>query len=263
MKKLFAIFTAAAISVSAFAQDNQIFNHLAVGPTIGFDGLGVEVVTTLTPIVQIHAGYSMLIPPSVTIPGSSLSMIPETVNINGDVRQLRSEVSATAKFNFGAPKLLFDIFPGKNTPFHFTVGAYFANPALLGVDVNMSKVLRQDEYASYYIELQENNINSRISSDKNGIIRADVVGNVVRPYVGIGFGRAINPSRRVGVTFDMGVVYWGSGKLQSYDYTLNDAGRPVVITSEMLNKQDQGIIDTVSSIPVLPVMKLNVIIRIF
>lgn len=265
MKKIIAVLVALSVSaMSVFAQeDKQIFNHLAIGPTIGFDGLGVEVATTLTPFVQIRAGYSIAVPPFVTIQGKSISAIPETIDVNGVQRPLRDVTSAKLRFNFGGPKVLFDIYPGKNTVFHFTVGAYFCDPQFVGVDVDLSKTLQKDEYASYYIQLKEGDLNSRISSDKNGFIHAALAANVVRPYFGLGFGRQVRPDSRVSVSFDLGVVYTGKLQVVSYDYTLKEEGRPVVITSEMIDKRDNEIIDMVSGIPVLPVMKLNVMIRIF
>lgn len=266
MKKIFAVFVAIAVSaMSVFAQeqDKQIFNHLAVGPTIGFDGLGIEIATTLTPFVQIRAGYSITIPPALTIQGKTISALPETIEISDEQRPLRDVASIKGRFNFGAPKVLFDIYPGRNTGFHFTLGAYFCQPQLIGLDVDLSKTLKKDEYASYYIQLQEGNLDSRISSDKDGFIHAAIVSNVVRPYFGLGFGRQIRPDSRVSVSFDMGVVYTGGLKVTSYDYTLKDEGRPVYITSEMIDNQDGGAINILSNVPVLPLMKLNIMIRIF
>lgn len=267
MKKIIAVLVALSVSaMSVFAQeDKQIFNHLAIGPTIGFDGLGVEVATTLTPFVQIRAGYSIAIPPFVTIQGKSISAIPETIDINGVQRPLRDVTSAKLRFNFGGPKVLFDIYPGRNTVFHFTVGAYFCDRQFVGVDVDLSKTLQPDEYATYAYAFEANNPHSRISSDSNGFMHAAVVANVVRPYVGIGFGRQVRPDSRVSVSFDLGVVYTGKLKTVVYDYTYGSSGtvNENVITSAMIEKKDNEIIDMVSGIPVLPVMKLNVMIRIF
>lgn len=265
MKKTFAIL-ASLLTVSAFSlraqEDRQIFNHLAAAPTIGFDGLGAEVATTLTPYVQIHAGWSIMLP-YIPVKGSDIKSLPETIEINGNSRQFRDAVSAVGSLNFGGSKLLFDIFPGRNTSFHFTVGAYFCDPRLIAVDIDASKVLKQDEYASYYIQLNENDPSTRISSDKNGHIKADVKYNVVRPYFGIGFGRAIRPNKRVSTTVDLGIVYSGNPKIQSYDYTLSEEGKPVVFTSAMLENKDKGIIDGFSKVPILPVVKVNIFIRIF
>lgn len=265
MKKTFAIL-ASLLAISVFSvraqEDKQIFNHLAVAPTIGFDGIGVEAITTLTPYVQVHAGLAMMLP-YIPVNGSSITAIPETIDINGDKRQFRNNISAVGSLNSISGNLLFDIFPGRNTSFHFTVGLYFADPKLFAVDVDASKVLKPEEYASYYIQLNENDPKTRISSDPQGHIKADLSYNVVRPYFGIGFGRGIRSDKRVSTTVDLGVVYAGNPKVQSYDYTLSAEGKPVVFTSAMLQNKDNGIIDTFCKIPVLPVVKVNIYIRIF
>lgn len=268
MKKIIAVLVALSVSaMSVFAQeDKQIFNHLAVGPTIGFDGLGIELATTITPYLQLRLGASIEVPPSITIQGKNISALPETIDINDDQRPFRNVASIKGSFNGGLPsgKLLLDVYPGKNTGFHFTLGVLYCQPQLLGLDVDLSKTLKPEEYASYYIQLQEGNQHSRISSDKNGHIHAAIVSNVIRPYVGLGFGRQIRPDSRVSVSFDMGLVYTGGLKAAVYDYTYGTKGvNENIITSEMIDSKDGGAIDIASKIPVLPMMKLNVMIRIF
>ena len=262
MKKLFTLLLASALLAgAASAQDKQVFNHLAVGGTIGLDGVGLEVAAPITPILQLRGGYSLFIPTKVTV--NNLEILPETVKIDGDTRPLRSVTPVTAHFNFGGPKLLLDIFPGKSTSFHFTVGAYFANPALVSFDVDLRKTLTPDEYASAYFEIVDDDPNSAVSSDKQGFAHADYYGNRFRPYLGLGFGRGVNLDRRVSVTFDMGVVYWGSPKVEAYDYTIVDTGHAVPITSAMLGHRDEGLMDALHKVSILPVLKLNVFVRIF
>ena len=90
---------------------------------------------------------------------------------------------------------------------------------------------------------------------------------IVRPYVGLGFGRAIKPGSRVRVSFDMGVLVTGGVRLQSYSYLRNEKGDPAVITSKQLvtdeGQVDDGWVDKICGIPVLPMMKLNVFVRLF
>ena len=262
MKKLLTLLLASALLAgTASAQDKQVFNHLAVGATMGFDGVGLEVAAPITPILQLRGGYSVFIPNKITV--NNLEILPETVKIDGDSRPLRSVTPVTAHFNFGGPKLFLDIFPGRSTSFHFTVGAYFANPALVSFDVDLRKTLTPDEYASVYFEIVDDNPASAISSDKQGFAHADYYGNRFRPYVGLGFGRGVNLDRRVSVTFDMGVVYWGSPKVEAYDYSIIETGHAVPITSDMLNHRDEGLMDALHKVSILPVLKLNVFVRLF
>ena len=64
MKRIFTLFLALALSasgISAFAQeqDKQLANHLALGITLGLDGVGLEAALPITPYVQARAGYSI------------------------------------------------------------------------------------------------------------------------------------------------------------------------------------------------------------
>ena len=107
-----------------------------------------------------------------------------------------------------------------------------------------------------------------ISTDPKGFVNADIKVGVVRPYVGIGFGRAVNPDNRVRVTFDMGVLITGGFKVQSYSYLRNPKGDPSVLTSAALiddegHQIDNGWIDKICGFPIMPMMKLNVFFRLF
>lgn len=271
MKKALAIVTALAIGASALAQvpakDKQIFNHMAAGVTLGLDGIGLEVAAPLTPYVQLRAGYSFFVPASVKVSNLTKFGIPESINVEGQQRPLGSAASAAVGLNLGGGKFLADIFPVDDVGFHITVGSYFGNPMMLQADIDASKVFQSDEYASYGFQLDENDPNSNITTDKQGHLNIDLNTWSVRPYVGIGFGRAVNPEKRVNVTFDMGAMIWGSHALQSYDYSLKSV-KTVALTSELLAKSSflksaSKYVDLLESLPVFPMLKLNVFISLF
>ena len=277
MKKSLAIVTALIISTGAFAQipnqDKQIFNHVAAGVTMGIDGIGIEVAAPLTPYIQFRAGYSLFIPTSITIKDLSKFGAPEYIEVteNGEKKQRPFAKAVPTKFGFnaGGGKLMADIFPSAQRGFHFTVGTYFGNPMMLQMDMDASKVLKEEEYASYGFLLDENDPNTNITSDWQGHIKTDVKTWAVRPYVGIGFGRPVNPEKRVCVTFDMGVMFWGSPVLQSYDYSLGDV-RTVEFKPEILENSDleelhdlAEPVKVINHVPIAPIMKLNVFIRLF
>ena len=281
MKKTLALLLALSLPVFAFAQeeealtpqvDKQIFNHLAAGNSFSFGVLGFEVATTLTPHVQLHGGYSIDLLSGLKIKTDDIRKmgvsIPESIDINNDKRPL--DLTAALGLNFGGLKVLADIFPSAHHGFHFTVGFYVANFSdnLIHLNLDASKLLKPDEYASYGFQLDPNNPNTNITSDKNGHLLVDIKSWAVRPYVGIGFGRVIDPAKRVKVTFDMGALFWGSLSAQSYDFSIKDAGTVVPINSTTLagNQDLKGLgqaLDIMSKVPCLPVLKLNVFVRIF
>lgn len=265
MRTTISILLAAAIAltgITANAQDKQIANHVAVGVTLGLDGIGVEAALPMTPFVQFRAGYSLF---PYTYKGS---LDLGSVEMGGTKRDLSNTPISATLWKGGEGKILADIFPGKKTGFHFTVGAYIGAGKIFHASADISKALNPSEYATLAITYGEGADKIAISTDKKGFINADIKTGGFTPYVGIGFGRAIKPDSRVRVTFDMGVLITGGIKLQSYSYLRNEKGDPAVITSRQLvdsdGKQvDDGWVDKICGIPVYPMMKLNVFVRLF
>lgn len=271
MKKILAIMAALAIGASALAQvpaqDKQIFNHMAAGVTLGLDGIGLELAAPLTPYVQLRAGYSFFVPSSVKLSNLTKMGVPESITVEGQQRPLGSVASAAIGINTGGGKFLVDIFPVDDVGFHITAGSYFGDPLMVKADLDFSKVLQADEYASYGFQLDENDPNTNITSDKQGHLNVDLNTWKIRPYVGLGFGRAVNTAKRVSVTFDMGAMIWGSHALQSYDYSLKSV-KTVTLTPELMGKNSltkgfSKYAKILDEIPIFPMMKLNVFVNLF
>ena len=267
MKKLSAILLAAVISsmgITAQAQDNQMANHLALGVTLGLDGVGVQAALPLGPIVQLRAGYSIF-------PYSYSGKLDfGKVEMGGKERDLSQTPLNVSLWKGGNGKILADIFPGRKTNFHFTVGAFIGAGKLIHARADISKAINPSEYATMAITYGEGADKISVSTDKNGFLFADIKTRtgVVTPYLGIGFGRAVTPDNRVRVSFDLGTLITGGLRVQSYSYLRNEKGDPSVITSKNLvdeegHSMDDGWLDKVCRIPVYPVMTLNVFVRLF
>ena len=262
MRKAFTFVLAVALSAGSFvsrAQDNQMANHLALGVTLGLDGIGLEAALPISPYVQARAGYSIF--PYTHKQEVNLG----SVEIGGQTKQLDKIPLSATMWKGGSGKLLFDIFPGKTTPFHFTVGAYFGGGKLLHTQTDLSKVLDPADYATLAIAYNQ----LKISTDPKGFVDLDAkIGSVV-PYVGVGFGRAIKPGSRVRVTFDMGALITGGMKIQTYNYVnLEGKAQPVAVTSKALTdangkQADNGWVDRIAGFPIVPMLKLNVFVRLF
>lgn len=263
MKRLLTLLIILATATAAAAQDVQPFSRLSAAPTVGLDGVGISIATTLTPVLQLRAGYSLVPYRYVGLPGA----IPSEVEIAGQTRQVRGAASLKVTAHTGGGHLLADLFVLPSSSFHFTAGLFYDSPNYLDADLDASSVLPPDEYASYGVLVNPDDYRTNITSDTRGHVHAALRYNAVKPYLGIGFGRAVT-SRRVSVTFDIGALYAGKPCLQSYDYSLNKDGAPVRITSETLdaNPDLDGLNDAlalIEKIRVLPMLKLNVFIKIF
>lgn len=259
MKKIIAIFAALAVSlfsVTGFAQD-KAFSRLSLGPSIGDDGLGIELATTLGGKFQMRAGYSFYIP--ITLP-LDLTSLASSFGAGGASRNLKDVPVTASPLAGGMGNLFFDFYPSNTSPFHITAGALICGGNLAKVKANLTTVLRKEEYGTLAIGLNDS---ATLSSDKDGMAYIDVKVWPVMPYVGIGFGRSCHPEKKVSVNFDMGVAVWGSPIVQSYNYVGYLAGfekepKTVKLTSASVNNKDKGLIDAFSNIPVYPMIKLTV-----
>ena len=260
MKKTSAFLAALAVtflSLTASAQDKQLFNHVALGASAGIDGLGVELVLPATPYLQIRGGYSIL--PYTYTNNLNLGKI-EIAGFKKDATNV--PISATP-WQGGLGKVFLDIFPGRGLPFRFVAGAFFGSGKLIDVNADLRSVLEPKDYKTGF---GYNGIS--ISTDGDGFAHMDASVLKVLPYLGLGFGRPLNLQKRVGFSFELGVVYTGGVKVTAYDYSNPHKVQTSVVTSKNLvddnGKQlDNGLIDKVSGIPVLPMMKLGVYVRVF
>ena len=256
MKKRLTILLAAVIMLfginAAQAQNTEygVFNHLGLGVSAGLDGLGFDLAAPITDWAAVRVGMSMY--PKIAYKFD--------VDIDSESNSfITDEVEVEAKLNISDFKMLFDFYPAKKSSFHLTAGAYIGTKKLVSVK-NTEQFLRESAWGTEGIKLGD----YRITSDKNGNIEANIEVAGFKPYVGIGFGRAVPKKSRVSVSFDMGVKFWGSPGV--YTYTEDNFGNR---TYDKLTKGDvddedaDKVFDTMSKISVFPVMTLRLCGRIF
>lgn len=282
MKRLLTLVLAFSCSLSAmniYAQDgdssqkkdNLIFNHLSAGVSVGLDGVGAHLAAPIGRHFGVRAGYTFIPNYNTTIPdipivGSKIDANDLKFTINeGEPSQRDIDLS---KVDFGltinnfGPHLLVDLYPGKKSGFHFTLGAVMAQDKhFLSTTADLSGQLQPNEYASLGISYKGI---PDITTDENGILHLDLRSNSIHPYAGIGFGRPLNMRHRVSVNFDLGIVYLGKAEVYSYDYAAAGGKADVQITSAGLENEDDGVIDDIiGKYPFFPVMKLSINVRLF
>ena len=220
------------------SEDKMIFNHLALGAS-PFNPSTIilpNIATTLTPYVQLRLGMDLF--PSV-FKGSMFNHGQPFGIDNFTFGDQKYSINVNGKLNFGNIKFFADIFPGKRTGFHFTVGlfadvfkggrfidAYTTEPYLPSGDWGTKGIVVTGK--------------GRIQTDANGILSVSVKNNAVKPYFGIGFGRAIRPDKRVRVAFDMGMAYYGGLRPSVNNFNPSDGhgGYTNEITSFELTSAD-------------------------
>lgn len=210
---------------------------------------------------QYHPGAGDVIDLSNPIFNNKL---PEKMDVEGKLKNTTGHV-------------LVDLYPGGGS-FHFTLGAYFGPDEIVSVynkeDGFLSPITQWNEavrnpdpsYASY-IAGQEM-IGAKIGkyfftpdpADK-GNVEANIKVKGFRPYVGLGFGRAV-PKKRIGCQFDLGVQFWGKPEIVAPTYE-NGSYQKQKIEEGGVEGDGGAAIKTVSKIAVYPVLNFRLVGRIF
>lgn len=233
-QKIIAAVAAISVSLCANAIGPNVFNHLGVNAGVGTTGISIEAATPITNFVQLRAGASFV--PSIkfhtteTINYSLMGVPTQTdARINGDFKRTQGQV-------------ILNVYPIPKCSLFVSAGAYFGGKKLIRISGHSDEVAAAQEagvintvtIGNYELPLEDN-------GNVHGYMK---VANV-RPYVGIGWGRAI-PSKLVNFNVELGVQMHKTPKI--YDSTNNE-----VPISAGLDNDDtfQKIMDKLSVWPVL------------
>lgn len=186
--------------------------------------------------------------------------------------------------------VLIDVYPIKGFSFHATVGAYFGpskfisvynlrtdelpegmtpinqwNNAVIAAKANptsllYTQVVKKNNLDMIGAELGDYFITSNPA--EKGDVEAAVKVNGFRPYVGIGFGRAV-PKQRLGVQFDLGVQFWGKPKvyIPTYD-SKTGSYQNEEIDADRAGDDAGKILKVVSKFSVYPTLSIRLVGRI-
>lgn len=168
--------------------------QLAVAGKLSTLGYGGEIVFSMSSWIKCRAGYTV-------------SDYNPTLKFGVDHYKHDSEASISTNFNSRHVHLLFDVLPGKRSPFHFTFGLYTGNNVINAdgyVTDNGSPDWTVDilgiKHGDNYYELD-------VRSGNFYDVEVRFANNL-KPYLGIGFGRSV-PKKAVGLKLDIGFVYQG------------------------------------------------------
>ncbi|MDR1403626.1 MAG: hypothetical protein LBJ60_08005 [Tannerellaceae bacterium] len=220
MKKIYSLVIAVIAVVattvwpSLHAQETTPFSRVNLALRFSTVGVGLELATPLGSHLNLRAGAGTL-PLSLGYSNYSLS------SYSGDLEPsfgYMPDYRAKVKVEMVHGHVLADIYPASHGIFHLTVGAY-AGRSQIGIQgsvVNSSNNEPAVLLPGYSWPVV--NIDGYEVETENGRANLDLVlGNAVKPYLGIGLGRAVT-QRGFGVKFELGMLYQG-------DYTLKQDGR--------------------------------------
>ena len=253
---LFILIACFSFQMAANAQEEKtLFNHMALGVSVGTDGIGVDAAVQATNFLGIRVGGAFM--PHLKFSGDydidseSASITSKTVTIEGKIQKADA-------------KVLFDFFPFRKSSFHVTAGAFIGGSKVLSLR-NKNEFLAREDWGVTGVKIGD----YRITSDDEGNVKADIRVNAFKPYLGIGFGRTMPRNKRIGVMCDLGVQFWGKPgvwanskddwgevhytKLRRQDFSEDDRN------SADANKA----IDIMEKIIVYPVLNIRICGRLF
>ncbi len=175
--------------------EDGFLKRFGVAAKVGTYGFGLDLHTSLLPNLKARVGFSYLnFNYDDPIDFSADSPVQGNPEVDGFVNE--------ADLRFPNANLLVDFYPVKSGIFCLTAGAYIGD----------------NKITAYGTANEPFEWDDVVINPVNGKFDAQVkVGNVVKPYFGVGLGKTISNSR-VGFRFDLGVVYQGEYTIES-DYS--------------------------------------------
>lgn len=271
MKKIFSCIVMLLMITSGvkaqYVDDNMLFNHLGASVSLGLDGIGIEAATTATQWAGVRAGINFF--PNITVNPSDINYSRNVKNQKtGTYEKKNGDLGLEAKFKKVDGKILIDGYPfGAKSSFHVTAGLFFGNSEFITVN------LKEDPNVPINgaIIPTDNNPNEYpINPNENGIIKLRMKYNSVKPYIGIGIGRAVpTGNKRIAVAADLGVQFHGSPKVQAYSpdgqgwMDIKSSDFYGILDKEGDRKDMDDAFDLIDKIKVWPVLHIRVTGRIF
>ena len=207
-----------------------LFNHLSVGLTTGITGTGIHVAMPVHRLITLRAGYSGFHMGDIKF--KAINTAAELTNMamveDDAMRRAKmvDKVELALKPNFWNVFLLAEIHPFKNESFHISAGLYFGsknflhfrntNDGALGFlyDANNKVTDYNRAFGTNFSPVGVKFGDYVFTADENGNIDVMMKTNPVKPYLGIGFGKYIAQKHRLGVAFELGLLFWGSPKFE-------------------------------------------------
>lgn len=264
------------VMFSMQAQDN-VLRHYSLSVGAGTTGITADVGTMVTDYLGLRGGVDYM--PRLTY---SVWLDMDAVNLTTDEPINLHDVPSSIRERYGIPDkvevegkydnftghALLDIYPFKGNGFHLTVGSYFGRNGhklvkaynkeegvLKGVaDFNARRglfAIVPPEYGHVAARLGRYSVEPDDEGNANAYIKV----NDIRPYVGLGFGRAV-PRSSINCQVDLGVQFWGTPRVYN---GVNDER----LTSEGAKGEDGGVLKFISDLTVLPVLSIRLSGRIF
>lgn len=223
--------------------DYGYFNSLGLGLSVSTVGVGLEVSTPIGNYLALRGGVSFM--PKFTVTdevNADLKGVPQGYPQSAEV-----ELEGSTKRTTG--ELLLNLYPFRSNGFFVAVGASFGGDKFVQI-TGHSDELQQLIAAGGSAGLQIGDVS--IPVDQNGNVSGGLKVSAVRPYVGLGYGRAV-PSKRVNFMLDAGVQLHGTPEVYS------DFGQ----VDQLMAEVDNDFTDIINKLKVYPVIRFRICGKLF
>lgn len=217
--------------VTSVESKSGLLSHLSIGLRASTLGMGVQAATPINDYLNLRGGFDFI---NFTRSGISMKL-KDPQGAFDKAFGYTPEYDMKATLNFANANIMVDFHPMKGI-FHLTGGVLIGANKLKAkgnlVDENGNPVkLKSGEYEwpelnfdKYKLLLDDSNLDANLK-----------LGGLIKPYLGIGVGRAIAKNNRLSFKFELGVIYQG-------DYDLRQNGQKVDFSEENIENFEK--IDT-------------------
>lgn len=283
MKKLFLLCGLAIGMLNAQAQDSNVFTHMGASVGVGSTGVTIDLSTNVTDYVGVRVGADIM--PKIKYgtdidvnAGAYNNLVQRGLAIGLPNPNVPDKVDVEGKLNNTTGHVLFDFYPGSKIDWHLTVGAYFGPSKVVEVYTKDPSQLAGIAAYNAFCDARPNYVvpisgpepvvlNLRddykigaqlgdyfLEPNADGSIDAYIKTASFRPYVGIGWGRAVPKNHSLGFSVDLGAQFWGTPKVYCQDKELK--------ASDVEGK-DGGFMKTLTKIKVYPTLTFRLTGKFF
>lgn len=230
--------------------EDGLFNHLSVGLNVGLTGLGIDAAMPVHKLVTVRAGFSGLPFGDIKFKAINTSTeITQTQMVEDDAvrrSQMVDKVELALKPKLWNVYLLGEVHPFKGIPFYFSAGLFIGSKTLIHFRNTNENALGflydANQKVEDYNRLFRTNYppvglkfgDYVFTADENGNIDVRMKTNVVKPYVGIGFGQQLAKYHRLSLAVDAGLLFWGTPKFMlNNDVEIKSSGKNSGITGAL------------------------------
>lgn len=228
-----AVLPEESVQVDKSSRENGFLSHLSVGLRASTMGIGLEAATPLNDLFKLRAGINFM---GYTSNSFDIGLEDPNGAFNEAFGYI-PDYSMKGKLNFTNGHALVDFHPTKGI-FHLTAGFFVGKNQLKAegflADYDGNPAVLKDGQTWPTLDFDGHQLKT-----DNGRLDATLqLGNVIKPYFGLGLGRAI-ANKRVAFKFELGMIYQGK-------YSIKQNGKKVdVIDNAVENFED---IDTYTNL---------------